>query len=380
MKKIGILTFHKSYNCGSMMQTFALQTTIKKLGGNPEIIDFSNEGQKKLYQVMFPNNSIKNVVKNIILYPHKKRIQDNNEKYEEFIKNYFELSKGKFSSIDELSEENYSTIIAGSDQIWNITIDDADDAYFLSWVKKAKKIAYAPSFGAKNIMEHTNNIAKYKAFLNDFDFISIRENNGKKWIKDLIDKDVPVVLDPTLLLDENEYSVLIKNQLTLPEKFIFYYSPHYENEINTLVENISKKLNMPVIGFNSKTFYVKMMNLKGFKLPDFEDPSIYLELIKKSEIVITTSFHGTIFSSIFKKKFWVVKNGGMLKSDDRVQTLATDLDLLDRVISIKYDDSFDYNKEKNYDKYNKLLSKKRIQSMDYLEKALLKGESDENSK
>lgn len=380
MKKIGILTFHKSYNCGSMMQTFALQTTIKKLGGNPEIIDFSNEGQKKLYQVMFPNNSIKNVVKNIILYPHKKRIQENNEKYEKFINDYFELSKGKFSLIDELSEENYSTIIAGSDQIWNITIDDADDAYFLPWVKKAKKIAYAPSFGAKNIMEHTKNIAKYKAFLNDFDFISIRENNGKKWIKDLIDKDVPVVLDPTLLLDENEYSVLIKNQLTLPEKFIFYYSPHYENEINTLVENISKKLNMPVIGFNSKTFFVKMMNLKGFKLPDFEDPSIYLELIKKSEIVITTSFHGTIFSSIFKKKFWVVKNGGMLKSDDRVQTLATDLDLLDRVISIKYDDSFDYNKEKNYDKYNKLLSEKRIQSMDYLEKALLKGESNESSK
>ena len=376
MKKIGILTFHKSYNCGSMMQTFALQTTIKKLGGNPEIIDFSNEDQKKLYQVMFPNNSIKNVVKNIILYPHKKRIQENNEKYEKFINDYFELSKGKFSSIDELSEENYSTIIAGSDQIWNITIDDADDAYFLPWVKKARKIAYAPSFGAKNIMEHTKNVEKYKVFLNDFDFISIRENNGKKWIKDLIDKDVPVVLDPTLLLDENEYSVLIKNQLTLPEKFIFYYSPHYENEINTLVENISKKLNMPVIGFNSKTFFVKMMNLKGFKLPDFEDPSIYLELIKKSEIVITTSFHGTIFSSIFKKKFWVVKNGGMLKSDDRVQTLATDLDLLDRVISIKYDDSFDYNKEKNYDKYNKFLSEKRIQSMDYLKKAL-KGKSNE---
>ena len=70
----------------------------------------------------------------------------------------------------------------------------------------------------------------------------------------------------------------------------------------------------------------------------------------------------------------------MLKSDDRVQTLATDLDLLDRVISIKYDDSFDYNKEKNYDKYNKLLSEKRIQSMDYLEKALLKGEINESSK
>lgn len=380
MKKIGILTFHKSYNCGSMMQTFALQTTVKKLGGTPEIIDFSNNGQKKLYQVMFPNNSVKNIVKNIIIYPHRKRIKENNLKYEDFINNYFYLSEKKYSTMDELDEHNYSTIIAGSDQIWNITIDDADDAYFLPWVKKARKIAYAPSFGAKNIMEYTKNIEKYKSYLNGFEYLSIRENNGKKWIKDLIGKDVPVVLDPTLLLEASEYNSLIKNQLILPDKFIFYYSPHYENDINILVKSISKKLNMPVIGFNSKTFYVKMMNLNGYKLPDFEDPSVYLELIKKADIVITTSFHGTIFSSIFKKKFWVVKNGGMLKSDDRVQTLASDLDLSDRIIPIKYDDSFDYNKEKNYDKYDKLLSERRIQSMNYLKKALSIGENNESSK
>lgn len=380
MKKIGILTFHKSYNCGSMMQTYALQTTLKKIGKSSEIIDFSNEGQKKLYQVMFPNNSVKNIVKNIIIYPHKKRIEHNNLKYEEFINNNFTVSKSKYTNMSELKDENYEAIIAGSDQIWNITIDDADDAYFLPWVKNAKKIAYAPSFGAKNIMENTKDIEKYKEYLNDFDYLSIRENNGKKWIKDLINKDVPVVIDPTLLLDEVDYTKLIKNQLKLPEKFIFYYSPHYENDINDLVNSISRKLKMPVIGFNSKTFFVKMMNIKGFKLPDIEDPSVYLELIKKAEIVITTSFHGTIFSSIFQKKFWVVKNGGMLKSDDRVYTLAKDLDLDDRIIPIKYDDTFDYDSNKNYDKYKILLSKKRVEAMSYLKNALLNGENNETSK
>lgn len=380
MKKIGIMTFHKSYNCGSMMQTYALQTTIKKLGGNPEIIDFSNVGQKKLYQVTFPNNSIKNIVKNILIFPHRKRITNNNLKYEEFISNYMNTSEKQYSMMDELSDNNYSAVIAGSDQIWNITIDDADDAYFLPWVKNARRIAYAPSFGAKNIVDYAKNPEKYKKYLMDFDALSIRENNGKKWIKDLTGIDIPVVLDPTLLLEEEDYNTLIKNNLNLPDKYIFYYAPHYDDNINDLVYSISKKMNLPVIGFNSKTFYVKRLNAKGFILPDYEDPTVYLELVKRAEIVITTSFHGTIFSSIFKKKFWVVKNGGMLKTDDRVYTLTSDLDLTDRIIPIQFDESFDYNKEKNYDKYRELLARRRKESLDFLKRSLFIGDDNERSK
>ena len=371
MKKIGIITFHHSYNCGSMMQAFALQSVVNKLGYSSEIIDFSNEGQKKLYQVFFPLNGVKNIVKNLIIFPHRKQIENNNKSYENFMKTHMVLSKCSYNHIDELDDNAYETIIAGSDQIWNITIDDSDDAYFLGWAKETNKIAYAPSFGARKIQDYAENVQRYKQYLADFSNLSIRESNGKKWIKELLNIDIPVVLDPTLLLNSNDYENLIHNNLNFPSKYIFYYAPHYEKNINKLVLSISKKYDLPVIGFNAKTFFVKRMNKSGFLLPKVENPSVYLELIKNAEIVITTSFHGTVFSSLFRKNFWVVKNGGMYSTDDRVMTMTNMLDLSDRIISITYDESFDYLKPKNYGKYEIELEKYRNISIKYLSKALL---------
>lgn len=379
-KKIGIITFHRSYNCGSMMQTYALQTVIKKLGGEPEVIDFANDGQKNLYKTYFENTSLKNIVKNLMIIPHRKRIRLNNTCYEKFLKESFILSPNSYSKNYDLDDNRYSVVIAGSDQIWNITITDNDDAYFLFWVKKAKKIAYAPSFGARNISFFTTNPDRYAEYLCDFDSLSVRENNGKKWIKELTGKNVNVVLDPTLLLDSAEYNLLVKNDLNLPPKYIFYYAPHYEKEINKLVYLVSKELNIPVIAFNSKSYYVKSMQCLGFKLPEKEDPYTYLELIKNAELIITTSFHGTIFSSIYRKKFWIVKNGEMFDSDDRVSTLTGMLDLDDRVISMCYNEDFDYLREKDYTKYEKLLTEQRKKSLAYLENALLGVSTDEVGK
>ena len=127
MKKIGIITFHNSYNCGSMLESYAMQTIIEKLGGNVEIINFSNEGQRNLYAIFNKNNSLKNIIKNILLLPHRKRLKRNNLKYNEFKKKYFKLSN-EYHNISELDDNNYSVVVAGSDQIWNITIDDSDDA------------------------------------------------------------------------------------------------------------------------------------------------------------------------------------------------------------------------------------------------------------
>ena len=370
-KDVGIITFHNSYNCGSMMQTFALQEVLKyKFNKSCEIINFSNEGQQNLYSVLPKMDSLKNIIKYIILVPHAKKIKKNFESYENFKKENFNLSKNRYTSMEELSDEEYNAVIAGSDQIWNITIEDGDDAYFLPWVKQAKKIAYAPSFGARNIKKHTSRPEKYISYLESFDELSIRENNGQKWIYELTGKDVPVLIDPTLLLDRSAYDKIASGELTLPNKYIFYYSPGYRKDINKLVKNISEKYNLPVIAFNAKTFYTKGMNFTKFKLPEIENPATYLQLIKNAEIIITTSFHGSIFSTIYRKKFWTVKNGGMFGDDDRVQTLMKTLELEDRMISIEFDSNFDYMQEKNYLNYEELLEKEQIKAIEFLRCAL----------
>lgn len=371
-KKIGIITFHNSYNCGSMLQAFALQKVVDRLTGkDSEIIDFSNEGQQKLYSVRQPNDGLKNVIKNIILAPWFKRIARNYESYERFKKNNFRLSNFPIHKSADLSDADYDIVVAGSDQIWNITIADGDDAYFLPWVKNARKVAYAPSFGAKNIMDYAANPNRYAEYLRDFANLSIRERNGLEWLQNLTGRDADLLLDPTLLLKRDDYAEIESHELKLPPRYIFYYSPGYSRDINKLVNRISQKYNLPVIAFNTKTFYVKGMQFSGFKLPEIENPSTYLQLIKNAEIIITTSFHGTVFSTIYRKKFWTVKNGGMFGNDDRVKTLMHLLDLEDRMIPIEFDDGFNYLKEKNYNKYEHLLEKEQERAYTYLKKALV---------
>lgn len=369
-ESVGLITFHSSYNCGSMLQTYALQTCIEQTGNKCEVIDFSNAGQKELYNIFARNNSIKNILKNIILWPHKKCIKQNYDSYEQFKKNNFKLSADTFEDMCQLSDDGYKTIVAGSDQVWNITIEDGDDAYFLPWAAKSKKVAYAPSFGSKNIQKYASDVDKYRNFLLDFDFLSIRENNGKKWIKELIGKDVPVLLDPTLLLNAVDYDKIASKKLSLPDRYVFYYSPGYSQEINKVVKAVSKKYNLPVLAFNAKTFYVKAMQTWGFALPAIENPAIYLQLIKNATLIFTTSFHGTVFSSIYRKTFWTIKNGGMYGDDDRVWTLMEQLGLENQLIETPFDEKFDYLQEPNYQRYNGKLLPLQEKARTYLTAAL----------
>ncbi len=369
MKKVGIITFHNSYNCGSMLETYALFKYIEKQDINVEVINFSNHGQQELYSVFNKNNTVKNVKKNLVILPHRKQIKYNNHKYEEF-KNKNYLLSSKYQTSNEI-KDNYHTVIAGSDQIWNTTIKDGDDAYFLNWVTKARKVAYAPSFGARRLETHVKDINKYKNYLEKFDALSIREKNGQTWLKELLNKKVPVLLDPTLLLKEKDYEE-IRDKKVIDEEYIFLYCPSFDKDICKFVKQISDKYELPVIAWSTKSFYLKGIKKFGFKLPEYEDPSVYLNLIKQAKLVLTTSFHGTIFSSIYRKNFFVIKNHGMYENDDRVQTLVDILALTDRLIPYRFDDNFNYLKEVNYHRYENRLKKMQKISKEYLSEQVVK--------
>lgn len=371
MKKIGIITFHNSYNCGSMLESFAMQEIIKKRGGKPEIVNFSAKGQKELYSVFFRNNSLKNIFKNIMIFPHVKKINNNNKMYEKFKNDNFILSSNQFEDSALLHDDEYSKVVAGSDQIWNITIPDSDDAYFLPWVNKAKKIAYAPSFGAKNIMDFSNDIEKYKNYLLSFESLSVRENNGKKWIKELCGRDAEVLLDPTLLLEREDYDKICDNSYTPKEKFIFLYCPAFNRKVCEYVKKISDKYKLNVVAWSTKSFYFKGIRTFGFKLVPYESPALYLNLIKNAEIVITTSFHGTIFSTIYRKKFITVKNGDMYGNDDRVITLLKQLKLEDRLLPYEFEDNYDYLQDIDYKKYDEELNLLKKKSINYIDKNII---------
>lgn len=377
MKNVGIITFHSSHNCGSIMQAYAMQKNIEKLGYMPQIIDYSNEGQRNLYAVKQKNSNLKQFLKNIYLMPFRKRLYDNWNDYEEYKNKHLKLTTKKFYNKEELQdiEEDYDLFVSGSDQIWNITCKDFDDSYFLDFVSKKKKIAYAPSFGAKNIAKYSNDVEKYKKLLSEYYFISSREFNGKKWLEELTDRNVPVVLDPTLLLKREEYNELIE-ECEIKGDYIFYYCPSFIKVADEVVKKISKKYNLPVITWGAKGYYTKFEFKNGFKMTYHQNPGIYLNLIKNAKLIITTSFHGTIFSTVFRKKFWVVKNGGMLGDDDRVYTLLQQLHMTNRLLNPQDYSIDDIFKDVDYSEYDICLEELRKNSISYLKKAL-DGEIDE---
>jgi len=380
--KIGIITFHNSNNCGSMLESFAMNRIVDFIGFDSEIINYSSEGQQQLYKSLFPWNSPKNIIKNILLLPHEKRLDRNNGKYQEFKQKYMSLNSQYIQTDAQVCKLTYDAVIAGSDQIWNVTIEDYNDVYFLPWVQDGLKIAYAPSFGAKNPVKYdSRRITKYSDFLKGFDTLSVRENNGQKWIKEISGRDAKVVLDPTLLLSINEYYSLERKNMELPEKYIFFYSPGFNLNICKFVKQISKKYNIPVITWSAKPFYIKSVWRYGFKLPDYEDPSTYLTLIKNATLVFTTSFHGTIFSSLYHKKFFVLKNGGMYGTDDRVITLINKLDLQNHMIEYRFDKDFNYLVDVDYNEFEYRLKCERRKSLEFLKDSLdLVGKKNEKSK
>src|SRR5690606_17878651 len=137
---------HASYNCGSMLQAFALQKIIARdCGYENELINFSNQGQKEMYalfnKVRTPRNLLGNLIR-LMFYPLLTKSKND---FEAFIRDYLEVAEKRYTKTEELKEIDgqYEYYICGSDQVWNTKAKDFDDAYFLSFVTKGKKIAYA---------------------------------------------------------------------------------------------------------------------------------------------------------------------------------------------------------------------------------------------
>lgn len=359
MKKIGILTFHYSHNCGSILQAYALQEFLYQKKLDATIIDFVNPGQTDLYSIFSKEFKFRKIIRNMILLPHYKILKKHFDDYISFKKKHLVTSNKRYTTSSSMIELNnqYSIFIAGSDQIWNVTIKDYSRAYLLDFVNDSnKRIAYSPSFGAKNPLKvlNKNEMNIYKNDLLKFDSISIRENNGSKWLNNILNKSIPVTCDPTLFLKKNDYEKLEEDS-QIDYDYIYYYSPRANPKLDKYVQRISKKYNLKVICWSTKDYYLKNLWSRGFKLANHQNPGVYLNLIRNAKLVFTTSYHGTIFSTIYRKNFWVIKNGGMYGDDDRVRTLLNQLSFEHRVIEPNYMESFDYFTAVDYNNYEKNL-------------------------
>lgn len=379
MKKLGLITFHRSHNCGSILQAYALQTVLKdKFQIDNELIDFSNAGQQRYYATLVSIQKPKDILKNLVFGLFYIPIDRHRKEYDAYIRKIFQLSDKFYQTDEELEgiEDNYSAVVCGSDQIWNTRCSDADDAYYLSFVHHTPKIAYAASMGANNILGKGAEIEQhYRELVNDFDAVSVRETNAKKWLEQLTGREIPITADPTLLLERNDWENLCRERL-YKGKYIFYYSFGYDPYYTEIVRKVSKETGMPVIVLDAKNWVKQKLFMKGIKLSKHSGPDVFLTLIRDADIVITSSLHGTIFSTIFQKCFWYLKPKNYERlsddADDRAVSLLTQLGLMDRYVTEKELLEKGIFTMPNYTKKNAQVEELRQESFNFIEENIVK--------
>lgn len=356
-----------------MLQALALQHVLAEKYKLPvEIIDFSNAAQQNMYAPLPKATNWKKFIKRMIWSTNYKQLQKQYEAFQTFSRRYFRLSEKCYTQTEQLRGVfgNYQALIAGSDQVWNIKCTDADDAYYLNVAENVPKYAYAVSFGANNPFALQAKPGYYEALVQDFRHISVRERNAQKWIQEATGLVVPLCLDPTMLLNRDQWEALVDvgDGPIIQGDYIFYYCFSINNKTQKFLKQISRKYGMPVYFMDAKEWTMKACWRNKIHLIREYGPDVYLNVVKHARIFITTSFHGTAFSYIYRKCFWYINDGsGLTGNDDRAITFLSQLELMDRYRSIPELLQTDLLQEKDFSAADSRLQTLRAESFAYLD-------------
>lgn len=364
-KKVGIITLHRVVNYGSVLQTYALQEKIEELGCDVEVIDYYPERLTMLGMLSriknkgdkFKKSIILRTVARIIIFPSY-IIRFN--MFFKFLKKHIKMTKKTYKTHQDIRNEKFDFDIycTGSDQVWNCGWNEQFDyPYYLDFAPDdKKKIAYAASFGKSELDD--SEVELTKKYLSRYDSISLRELSGVKIVEKLGIENSVNVLDPTLLLNGDEWRKISFNKFK-NEDYILVYNLNRNKKIDNYAKNLSKKTGLKVkfLSYQLHEFY---KNGKIYCNPQVED---FLALIDNAKYVITDSFHATAFSINFNTQFVIVYPG---KYSTRLQSILEILNLENRVAKSEDDLSVIEN-DIDFDNVNNVMKKMRSDSLNWIE-------------
>ena len=342
--KIGILTlYYKNHNFGGQLQAYALCEYLNKFQNiNCEQItyDYKRKEEKSLKSLLFSIYSYIFHPKVMIGLKKRKR------KFETFEKVI--PHSNIVSSSEELIQvvKKYDYVFTGSDQVWNP--EYAGGAFYLNIVPESKRCAYAASFGKDSFDEKilTNDILYT---LRNYKFMTVRETTAEQILKQQGIEDIAVVCDPTLLIEKKEWEdKIIQIKRIVQEKYVFAYilgnSKSMRNNIKQKFGHMNLKIvSIPHIHFSYQKRDKDFADIQVYDI----GPLDFLRLIYDAEIIVTDSFHCTLFSILFNKNFWTLSRDGKHGSEStngRIYTLLEKAGMMDRyagkVSKIRLEDKY----------------------------------------
>lgn len=364
MKKVAIITLNNYLNYGNRLQNYALQNFLKNLNTN---IYLETVWYEKLKLKLAEKLTRYVNIRDFIFNKNGFREFINSGKYiYEIIREYnFKKFNDKYINsvfdykIKDDLNDRYDYFIVGSDQIWNPNYSDLKNE-FLQFADRNKRVAYAASFGVSEIPDDKVEIVKKG--LEGIDCISVREQVGAKIVKDLTGRDVPVLVDPTLLLTVEEWEKVMERPVWYrDEKYILvYFLSKLPDKIKKDIQNLAEKYKLKIVDLMDKE------NIDYYCSP----PSEFLYLIKNCSLIYTDSFHGTVFSILNKIPFVTCSREGGINMDSRIDTLLSMFNLQSRKISKENNYEIANPMEIEYPDVEAILNRERQRSKEFLCKAL----------
>ena len=365
--KVAIYTITNGTNYGNKLQNYALQRVLEKK--DIEVETLLNKCSAFDFKL-----SLKDILKRKIdgykakkkNAKYKKVIEGREKSFEEFKSKYIKFSDIVINNNYDSPEINdrYDYFVCGSDQIWNPNFLSNANANFLSFAKEEKRIAYAPSIAVDEVPK--KRVEEYTNYFKMIPHMSVREKQGAKIIKDLTNMDVPVLLDPTMLLTKEEWE-------QLEEKPNLDYNLDEPYMLTCFLGKISKERKQFFVDISEK-FGLKLINLTQL---DYEkeymlNPSHFLYLVHNAKLMITDSFHACVFSILYNTPFYVLQREDVwLSMNSRMDTLLGTFNLKDRKTNENIDN---ISLECDYTHIQEILEYERKRSEEFLNNALkLKG-------
>lgn len=365
--KIAVITRHAISNYGSLLQTYAIQNILEKMGYDCEIIDYIREDEnyrnheKTLLKQKsnWYNNPFKRFLYLALRQPES---VFSGKRFEEERKKYLKMTR-RYTTFSELKKNvpEADIYMTGSDQVWGPTEDGTyDSAYCLAFTSDtAKCISYAASFGRTALTEQIKQY--YRKYLHRYAHITVREDSAVKLVKELGLVSEQAV-DPTLLLSAQEWRRLIKNT-SKKKKYVLIYQLHNDSILGEYARKVAKAKGLPLIRI-STTLHQIVRPGRFVWNSTIED---FISYIDQAECVITDSFHGTVFAINLNTQFVeVLPHNG---TGTRNQSILKLTKLENRVLKNPEDVSLAFDSI-DFTAVNKILEKERSRSISLLEKIL----------
>lgn len=367
--RILLTTVFSAFNYGSSLQALAAKQIIRKVGYECNLVKLKSlvKGRDirfgKLITILLRSLFLQkeNALKAYGTSYNKSFLEGTENKFFAFTDDYLKPVEVSWGELKRMAKDALACF-SGSDQIWNSSTLYVDPLYYLRFAPKYKRIALSPSFGRDFIADYNKD--KLRDWISDYPYLSVREDSGVKLIKELTGREALHLLDPTLIINADEW----RNILSIEDKPNDYILAYFLDKPSVLamesLKALKENLNCKIIAIPYK-----------FDNMDYCDNSVaagpkeFVELVTNAKVVCTDSFHGTIFALNMHTPFFAFEReyGSANKQSERVLSILRKVDMLDRYQPQNVADEVE---NLNFNHSEEVLNSERKKAYDYVSNAI----------